>query len=227
MVGDTRGLPMTCSPQEQPGQSNQSAEPMPAIEICSVVVTRGNAQPGQELALRQLQGQILRQHLGNTPHAQPGWVLQGVDDPRQVITVHECPTLARYLQANTTTKAQEQLADLLTAPIQHTFYRACAFYENMGVKPTIITGLLIEVPPHRAATLDRLLQLVTWPALKSLPELVLRVCYQEAAAPHRFLLVHGWRSSAAYEGVVESVAASIRPALNTLGAQLTHLVARE
>ena len=152
-------------------------------------------------------------------------MLQGKDDPRQVISVHECPNVAAYLQATAHTNVQQQMTEHATAPVQHTFYRTCAFYENMGVKPSFVTGVRIEVPVQRTGTLDKLLQLVTWPTLKALPELVLRVCYQEAAAPQRFLLIHGWRSQAAYESVIPGVRASTKPALNTLGAQSTYLIA--
>jgi hypothetical protein len=218
---------MAHSPDERSGHANMPARPVPPIELCSVVVTQCRAQPGQEAALRHLLHQTLREHLSHTPHTQPGWVLQSLDEPRQVLSVHECPGLASYLQASASEKVQRELADLVTTPVQHTFYRSCAFYENMGVKPALVTGIRIEVPPPRAPTLDHLLQVVTWPALKSLPELVLRVCYQEAAAPHRFLLVHGWRSAAAHGSVVAGVAASVQPALKALGAHLTYLIARD
>lgn len=227
MFGDSWGLLMTHSPEGESGQSALPDRPMPAIEICTAVVSQGRAQPGHELLLRQALGHMLREHLSGVPHTQPGWVLQGRDDPRQVLAVHECSSLAHYLEANAAETARHQLANLVTTPVQHTLFRSCAFYENMGVKPALITGVRIEVPPQRATVLDRLLQLVTWPALKMLPELVLRVCYQEAAAPHRFLLVHGWRSMAAYESVIDEFTASVQPALQTLSAEVTRFVARE
>jgi hypothetical protein len=221
------GPTMTPPPEEQPGHPDPRADSARAIEVCSAVVSRCRAQPGHEAVLRELQARVLREHLSHTAHSQQGWVLHGMDDPRQVLSVHECANVATYLQATARAHVQQQIAEHAMAPVQHTFYRTCAFYENMGVKPALVTGVRIEVPVQRADTLDKLLQLITWPTLKALPELVLRVCYQEAAAPQRFLLIHGWRSQAAYESVISGVRASAQPALATLGARSTYLIARD
>jgi hypothetical protein len=221
------GSVMPSSPKEQRTQSDAAPETARAIEICSAIVTQCRAQSGHEASLRQLQARVLREHLSRTAHSQPGWVLHEMEDPRQIISVHECANVAAYLQTTALESVQQQFTEHATAPVQHAFYRTCAFYENMGVKPALVTGVRIEVPVQRTDTLDKLLQLITWPTLKALPELVLRVCYQEAAAPQRFLLVHGWRSQTAYESVIPGVRASAQPALNTLGAQSTYLIARD
>ncbi len=192
----------------------------------NAVVTQCRARRGVEVALSHLLVHTLRLHLGAVAHAQEGWVLQGVDDPQDTLSVHECPDLLAFQGALAADNVRRRLAELATGPLSHHPYRSYAFYENMAVKPAHVTGLRLEVPPERATILEQAMRLAIWPKLKTLPELVLRVAYQDTAAPHRFLLVHGWRSAAAHEDARPAIAARTHPTLTALGARWSRLIAR-
>ncbi|HEY7064228.1 MAG TPA: hypothetical protein VII06_22295 [Chloroflexota bacterium] len=79
-------------------------------------------------------------------------------------------------------------------------FRMLVFYESMGRPRAVIGGAVLEAPPGQAARAETFLRdqrerLLRYRGLG----LALHALYRDAAAPHRFMVLHGWSSPEALD----------------------------